>query len=128
MLGHRVERRNNKTVMKMWVSERSCLATEGNFAADIFLNGGRKSQRTAMGTKFKHRKSLVSVTKWPTKFQKVTNDTVLLALEQGTPHWNIQTRRNGKTKPGIIKLSRRKDNAMSVDEATGGRRCCIIKN
>ena len=109
--------------MKRWVSERSCHATEGNFTADIFLNGGRKSQRTAMGTRVKHRKSLVSVTKWSTKFQKVRND-----LEQGTPPWNIQTGRNGKRKPGIIELSRRKDNAMSVNETTGGRRCCIIKN
>ena len=35
--------------MKRRCSERFCHSTEGNLVTDIILNGGRKSQRVAMG-------------------------------------------------------------------------------
>ena len=68
----------------------------------IVLNGGRKIQCATVGTKVKHWKGLVSVSKGPTKFQKVTNYAVLIVLKQGTPHGNIQLRRNGNTKACVI--------------------------
>ena len=91
------------------------------------MNGGRKIQRATVGTKVKHWKGLVSVTKGLTKFQKVTNYTVLIVLKQGTPYGNIQSRRNGNSKACVIELSRRKDSTMSVDKGTRARTCFIIK-
>ena len=120
-LSHCVERRNNKGVMKRRCREMSCRSTEGKLATYIVLSCGRRRQRAAMGTKAKHRKSLVSVTKWPTKFQKVTHGRHM-------PHSNIQTRRNNNTKTSATEVSSGKNSTISIDETTDGRRCCIIKN
>ena len=68
-VGHCVERRNYKTIRERQCIERSRNSTKWNLATEIVLNGGRKIQRATVGTKVKHWKGLVGVTKGPTKFQ-----------------------------------------------------------